>query len=69
MNDPAKIIGGKHFFITGASGFLGSNVVKALLRYDCKVSVLIRTNSDLGRIEPYRKALQFLDLSGNHPLG
>ncbi len=37
--------------VTGANGFIGSNIVKRLLDDDCEVNVLVRKSSDLKFLE------------------
>ncbi len=42
---------GRHVLVTGAAGFIGANLVQALLRYGAEVHAIIRPNSNLWRIE------------------
>ena len=44
-------------FITGASGFIGANLVKELVARGDKVHILTRPNSDLWRLTPILKRL------------
>lgn len=41
----------KNILLTGANGFLGSHILKSLLAEGCSPIVLLRTSSDLWRIE------------------
>lgn len=43
----------KHILITGANGFLGSNIVEHLLAAGCRPVVLVRETSDLWRIQQF----------------
>lgn len=42
---------GKRVLITGANGFLGSHILERLVEYNADVSVILRENSDIWRIE------------------
>lgn len=41
----------KKIFLTGATGFIGSHLLKCLLKQKCEVHISIRENSSLWRIE------------------
>lgn len=50
----------KHFYnkkvlVTGASGFIGSHIVKRMIKEKAWVSILARKNSDLWRLEEYKE--------------
>lgn len=42
---------GRHVLVTRAAGFIGANLVQALLRYGAEVHAIVRPNSNLWRIE------------------
>jgi CDP-paratose synthetase len=48
--------------VTGATGFLGSNLVRALVRDGYSVVALKRTTSSLGRLRDVQDQLRFYDL-------
>jgi nucleoside-diphosphate-sugar epimerase len=43
-------LSGKRVFVTGAAGFIGSQLARALLACGCRVSVLLRRSSDCWRL-------------------
>jgi len=43
----SEMLAGKKVLITGASGFIGSHMVKHLIRYGSSVHIITRTSSDL----------------------
>ena len=42
---------GKHVLVSGATGFIGSHVVRKLLGAGCRVAVLVRPSSDFWRLQ------------------
>jgi len=44
----------KTVFLTGATGFIGSHILKRLIKEGCNVHISIRTNSSLWRIEDFK---------------
>lgn len=46
--------------VTGATGFVGSHLVRELLRRGCDVGVLVRDGSELGRLKGLQARLQVL---------
>ena len=48
--------------LTGATGFLGSHMLEALLKKNYKVIVLKRYNSDLWRISSFKGQAEFFDI-------
>lgn len=55
--------------VTGASGFIGSHLVDALLQRHCKVHCLVRRTSDLHWLDRTRVQLHFGNLAESFPLG
>lgn len=51
-----------HILITGATGYLGSHLVEELLKKDYTVTVLIRANSSLSRLESFKEKLSFINM-------
>ncbi len=49
-------------FVTGATGFVGSNIVKRLLKSGYEVGVLVRKNSDLSNIKGLDCKIHYGDL-------
>jgi UDP-glucose 4-epimerase len=51
--------------VTGATGFIGSHLVEMLVKKGCQVSIIIRPNSNLWRIQEHKPSLYILkgDLS------
>lgn len=45
---------GKTIFLTGATGFIGSHLLKRLIKEGCKVHISIRPDSSLWRIEEFK---------------
>lgn len=50
----------KHFLITGATGFLGSNLVKELFLNKIKLSIVIRPESSIARLGSISHDLNFV---------
>ena len=44
--------------VTGASGFVGSNLVKYLLHKEFQISVIVREDSDLSNLEDIINEIQ-----------
>jgi len=55
-------------FVTGASGFIGSHVVDALLQRHCTVHCLVRRTSDLRLLDRTKVQIHFGDLEGSFSL-
>ncbi|GJL79114.1 MAG: NAD-dependent epimerase [Nitrospinaceae bacterium] len=55
--------------VTGASGFIGSHLVDALLQRHCKVHCLVRRSSDLHWLDRTKVQLHFGNLIESFPLG
>lgn len=47
---PAEWLAARPIFVTGATGFIGANLVRALLDVDAEVHALVRRSSDPARI-------------------
>lgn len=47
-------LSGKTIFLTGATGFIGSHLLKRLIKEGCDVHISIRKNSSLWRIEDFK---------------
>ena len=47
-------LSGKTIFLTGATGFIGSHLLKRLIKEGCNVHISIRQDSSLWRIEKFR---------------
>jgi CDP-paratose synthetase len=50
----------KHFLITGGTGFLGSNLVKELSLNKIKLSIVIRPESSMARLDSISRDLNFV---------
>jgi CDP-paratose synthetase len=50
-----------HILITGSTGYLGSHLAEAILQEGYTVSVLIRTDSSLLRLESFKEKLNFIN--------
>lgn len=60
---------GKTIFLTGATGFIGSHLLKRLIKEGCKVHIAIRPDSSLWRIEEFKNVfcshkIDLTDLEG-----
>jgi nucleoside-diphosphate-sugar epimerase len=51
----------KTVLVTGASGFLGAHLVRALLRADAYVTVVVRRSTDLWRLKPVLAEIELRD--------
>ena len=47
-------LSGKTIFLTGATGFIGSHLLKRLIKEGCNVHISIRKNSSLWRIKDFK---------------
>ena len=52
----------KNIVLTGATGFLGSHLLEALLKYGHKVVVIKRSTSDVWRIDHLLKNIKWIDI-------
>lgn len=52
---------GCRVFVTGGTGFIGSHLVAALIAEGAEVAVLVRSSSNVGRLEPYRDLLYLVE--------
>lgn len=50
----------KHLLITGGTGYLGSNLIQSLLFQQYKISVLVRSNSLMNRIESFQSQINLV---------
>lgn len=48
---------GRHALVTGASGFVGANLVRTLVQRGCRVTALVRATSDLRRLHDLGEAV------------
>lgn len=55
-------------FVTGASGFIGSHLVDALLQRHCTVHCLVRRTSDLRWLDRTKVQIHYGDLEGSFSL-
>jgi CDP-paratose synthetase len=53
----------KHILITGGTGYLGSNLIKFLVQKEIKISVLIRDNSNLSRINELNTNINLININ------
>lgn len=49
--DIFSILNGKKIFLTGATGFIGSHLLRRLIKENCEVHISVRENSPLRRIK------------------
>jgi len=63
--DILSTLNGKRIFLTGATGFIGSHLLKRLIKENCEVHISIRENSSLKRIKDVidNYACHILDLT------
>lgn len=54
----------QNYIVTGATGFLGSNLVKRLLKDNCQVNVIVRDKSRLGLIGHIADQLNIFEYRG-----
>lgn len=55
----------KRIFVTGATGFIGSNLVRKLIEKKYDVYILKRKSSDLQLIEDIKDKLHVFEYEGN----
>lgn len=56
---------GKKFLVTGATGFVGSNLSRKLLELDCKVSIISKKEFGYQNIEDIKENLDIFEYDGN----
>lgn len=56
---------GKKFLVTGATGFVGSNLSRKLLELDCKVSIISKKEFGYQNIEDIKEDLDIFEYDGN----
>lgn len=56
---------GKKFLVTGATGFVGSNLSRKLLELDCKVSIISKKEFGYQNIEDIKEKLDVFEYDGN----
>lgn len=56
---------GKKFLVTGATGFVGSNLSRKLLELDCKVSIISKQEFGYQNIEDIKESLDIFEYDGN----
>jgi len=54
----------KKYFVTGATGYLGSNLVKRLLEFDIQIDCLKRSGSDISRLDSVNGCINWIDVEG-----
>ena len=57
-----------HALVTGASGFIGSHLVRALSESGAEISCLVREHSDCSRLVPYNPRLIIGDVTDGDSL-
>lgn len=55
----------KKIFVTGATGFIGSNLVKKLLKENYEVHILVKTNSNMQLVEDIKDKLHIFEYEGS----
>jgi len=64
QSDPTNslnLLRGKHVLVTGAAGFIGLNLIRKLLEYDCRIIGLDRPSADRWRIKDILSKIQFIE--------
>lgn len=56
---------GKKFLVTGATGFVGSNLSRKLLELDCRVSIISKKEFGYQNIEDIKESLDIFEYDGN----
>lgn len=64
-----KYFNGKKVLITGANGFLGSHIVERMVKQNADLSIIVRQNSDLWRIDEFIKDLNIFSRDLRDHLG
>ena len=63
MNDDLYQFKRRDVIITGGTGFIGSHLSRVLLKYEAKVHVLVRKESDLWRLKDIEGNINILDVN------
>jgi nucleoside-diphosphate-sugar epimerase len=61
MTDSRELRPGVRVFLTGGTGFIGSQVARLLVRRGCDVTVLVRAGSSLRRLSDISESLKLLE--------
>jgi CDP-paratose synthetase len=61
-----KLLKKQHFLVTGATGFLGSNIVHTLIASGATVTILYRKQSNFSRIRDYLDKINLVCIEGTN---
>jgi len=62
VSNPSLNISKKKYFITGATGYLGSNLVKRLLSFDVEINCLKRSTSNTSRLIDFNHRINWINV-------